>query len=46
MVLDPVLVAVLVGVSGRMDGHFWAKAPLFKGFFGWLLTQIGGVQNR
>ena len=44
MVLDPVIVAVMAGVHGRYDGHFWAKAPLFKGVLGYILRQCGGVR--
>lgn len=41
MVLDSLVVAC--NMNGRMDGHFWAKAPLFKGVFGWILRQAGAV---
>lgn len=40
MILDPVLIAY---TSGRSDGHFWAMAPLFKGFGGWLISALGAV---
>eukprot|EP01087_Luapelamoeba_hula_P005821 TRINITY_DN1586_c1_g2_i1.p1 TRINITY_DN1586_c1_g2~~TRINITY_DN1586_c1_g2_i1.p1 ORF type:complete len:488 (+),score=75.95 TRINITY_DN1586_c1_g2_i1:192-1655(+) len=40
MALDPILVAYS---CGRDDGHFWAMAPLFKGFKGTLLRSLGAI---